>query len=99
MKLARPLVVLLVYVSIACSAPGLPAVDVEQPLVWSLYRSSMTNAAMRIHIATFDADDDGSLAENGLTYNGANCDLARNLFQAQDGVRVKFWCEQGRARK
>lgn len=40
----------------------------------------------------------GTVSEGGLTYNGANCEVARGLFQGQDGVKVKFWCEQGRAK-
>jgi hypothetical protein len=65
----------------------------------TLYRNSLTDPSMRIHIATFDSvDDKGAVSENGLTYNGANCDIARGLFQSQGGVTVKFWCEQGKAR-
>ena len=59
---------------------------------YTLYRSSVTDPTMRVHIATFDTD-------NKAAYNQANCDLARDLFQKQDGVKVKFWCEKGRYRK
>jgi len=26
-------------------------------------------------------------------YNLENCEVARDLFQAQPGVKVEFWCE------
>jgi hypothetical protein len=60
--------------------------------VWTLYRSSVLDESMRIHVATFDVDEPG-------TYNFENCQTAASLFQNQDGVRTKFWCEQGRFRK
>jgi hypothetical protein len=46
---------------------------------------------MRIHVATFDADDNA-----GGTYNQENCGVARALFQSQEGVTVNYWCEKGR---
>lgn len=63
--------------------------------VFTLYRSgvstpevgiSMENA--RIHIATFDADESEG-------YNRENCEIASKLFQAQPGVKVRYWCEKG----
>ena len=59
---------------------------------FTLYRSSVTDPLMRAHVASFDTD-------NKAAYNQENCDLARDLFQKQDGVKVKFWCEKGRYRK
>ena len=56
---------------------------------FTLYRSSPTD--MRIHVATFDATA-------GEAYNRGNCEIARELFQAQPGVSVKYWCEKGRFR-
>jgi hypothetical protein len=60
--------------------------------VFTLYRSSVLNENMRIHVASFDARD-------GRDYNAENCEQARQLFQAQDGVTTRFWCELGRYRK
>ena len=60
--------------------------------LFTLYRSSVTDANMRLHIATFDASD-------GESYNRENCELARELFQAQPSVRTKFWCEKGLYKK
>ena len=57
-----------------------------------LYRNSVTDENMRIHVATFDAAD-------GEAYNRGNCEQAQLLFQAQPGVKTKFWCEKGRFRK
>jgi hypothetical protein len=43
---------------------------------------------MRIHVASFNASD-------GESYNRGNCEQAQLLFQAQPGVKTKFWCEKG----
>lgn len=56
---------------------------------FTLYRNSPVDDHMRVHLATFDANEPGH-------YNEENCDLARKLFQAQNGVSVRFWCEKGR---
>jgi len=60
--------------------------------IFVLYRNSVTDENMRIHLATFDAAD-------GEAYNRGNCDQAKELFQRQPGVKTKFWCEKGRFRK
>ena len=57
-------------------------------VVFTLYRNSAIDASMRMHIATFDADQ-------GASYNQENCSTAQKLFQAQSGVTVRFWCEKG----
>jgi hypothetical protein len=59
---------------------------------FTLYRNSVLDPKMRIHLATFDAVD-------GEAYNRGNCDQAQALFQAQDGVKTKFWCEQGKFKR
>lgn len=59
---------------------------------YTLYRNSVTNENMRIHIATFDSSD-------GPDYNQGNCRIAAELFQKQDGVKTKFWCEKGSYKK
>ncbi len=55
---------------------------------YTLYRNSVIDKTMRLHVATFDAKD-------GEKYNQENCEIARELFQKQDGVITKFWCEKG----
>ena len=60
--------------------------------VFTLYRDSALDANMRIHIASFDTVD-------GKEYNQENCRIAANLFKAQPGVTVRYWCEVGRYRK
>lgn len=57
--------------------------------VFTLYRNSVLDPSMRIHVATFDTAD-------GKDYNAENCNLAADLFQKQDGVETRFWCEPGR---
>ena len=59
---------------------------------YTLYRGSVTDASMRVHVATFDAAD-------GERYNQSNCDIARALFQDQPGVTVRYSCEKGRYRR
>lgn len=61
----------------------------ESTGVYALYRNSVLDSLARYHIATFDASD-------GDQYNHENCDTARALFQGQEGVRTRFWCEKGR---
>lgn len=60
--------------------------------VYTLYRNSMALENIRYHIATFDSAD-------GQDYNEKNCWRAADLFQAQKGVGVRFWCEKGRFKK
>jgi len=60
--------------------------------IFTLYRNSVTDEKMRIHVATFDAAEKEE-------YNRGNCEQAQVLFQGQPGVKVKFWCEKGRYRK
>lgn len=59
---------------------------------YTLYRSSVTDADMRVHIATFDSAD-------GDSYNSENCLVAAGLFARQPGVSVRYWCEKGPFRK
>jgi hypothetical protein len=59
---------------------------------YTLYRNSTTDESMRLHVATFDSAD-------GEKYNQGNCDVARELFQRQEAVKTRFWCEKGRFRK
>ncbi len=59
--------------------------------VYTLYRDSLIQPGARIHVASFDAAE-------GEEYNAENCEVARQLFQAQEGVQTQFWCEKGRYR-
>ena len=60
--------------------------------IYTLYRSSVTKEGMRIHVGTFDSS-------NGESYNRENCEISQELFQKQEGVKVKYWCEKGRYKK
>ncbi len=71
----------------AISATTTAATD--DSVVFTLYRNSAVNGALRMHVATFDAAD-------GKAYNLANCDHAAGLFEGQPGVKTRFWCEAGR---
>ena len=59
---------------------------------FTLYRDSVFDPSMRIHVASFDSNE-------GAIYNSENCDLAVSLFQGQIGVATRFWCEKGRYQK
>ena len=59
---------------------------------YTLYRNSIADEFERIHVASFNAKEDEK-------YNQENCDIAKDLFQKQDGVKTKFWCEKGVFRK
>lgn len=74
---------ILVLVSAAgCSQPSSDS-------AFTLYRNSALDANMRIHVASFDASD-------GKDYNQENCRIAADLFKAQPGVTVRYWCEMGK---
>ncbi len=53
---------------------------------YRLVRTSTANSALRIPVATFDAAESAD-------YNRGNCEIARDLFAGQGGVRVEYWCE------
>ena len=59
---------------------------------YTLYRSSYVQEVSRVHVATFDTKD-------GEEVNRVNCQIAGELFQGQQFVVVKYWCEKGRYRK
>ena len=59
---------------------------------FTLYRNSVTDENMRIHVSTFDAADGGA-------YNRGNCEQAQLLFKGLPGVKTKIWCEKGRFKK
>lgn len=61
--------------------------------VYTLYRNSVLDPSMRVHMATFDAKDSDN------SYNQQNCMLAAKLFQGQPGVATTFWCEKGGYKK
>ena len=74
--------------AIAIASPAWAQSDAE---VLTLYRNSVTDATMRIHVATFDSAD-------GKDYNAENCAITAELFASQSGVSVRYWCEPGRYR-
>jgi hypothetical protein len=90
MKFLRPFIILtgvalFVYPDTAVAGFGF---KVAANRVYTLYRNSVTDENMRIHVATFDVNEQDE-------YNKDNCEIARSLFQQQPGVKVKYWCEKG----
>lgn len=59
---------------------------------YTLYRNSVFDEFARIHVASFNAAQPNP-------YNQSNCDIAKDLFQKQEGVKTKFWCEKGTFKK
>lgn len=81
---ARTGAVACIFSVVACSPSG--------DSTYTLYRNSVLDSSTRIHVASFDTAE-------GNDYNSENCELARALFQGQDGVSVRYWCEKGRFEK
>lgn len=50
---------------------------------YNLFRNSVLDPNLRIHVASFDAAD-------GDKYNNENCNVAAQLFQKQEGVKTRF---------
>jgi len=59
---------------------------------YTLYRSSLVDSSLRVHVASFDASESEQ-------YNRENCALAAKLFLSQPSVQAKFWCEKGRYKR
>lgn len=75
-----------------CGAVALAGCEKSMSPTYTLYReSSVPNDGRitRVHMATFDAVDSGE-------YNRENCFTARDLFQGQSNVTVRYWCELGK---
>ncbi len=85
--LALTIIVAAIALATAACSPVAPASE-----TYTLYRSSAVPTVAEMHVATFNADE-------GAAYNRENCGVARDLFQGQLGVAVKYWCEQGSPRR
>ena len=72
------------FTLLALAAMDVPAAAQDDTEVYTLYRNSVTDVTMRIHVASFDSAD-------GKQYNYENCIGAADLFQGQDGLQVRFW--------
>lgn len=59
---------------------------------YTLYRSSGQDLSMRLHVATFDADERDS-------YNRDMCARVRDFFTERPFMDSKYWCELGRYRE
>jgi hypothetical protein len=69
-------------------AVGLSACYQPAGATYTLYRNSVVDESMRIHVATFDTAD-------GEEYNQENCRIAADLFVKYQGLKTRFWCEKG----
>lgn len=62
---------------------ALPLFGCNDSSSYTLYRNSVLDQGMRLHVATFNSSD-------GDAYNKENCDIASGLFRRQSGVTVKY---------
>lgn len=77
-------------IAVAAALGALVACEPADTNAYTLYRTTAVDGARpRIHVATFDANESED-------YNRDNCDTAAGLFQGQDGVQTRFWCEKGK---
>lgn len=83
--------------------PRSEVISEERSVAYTLYRNSDLSRELRVHWASFDADDLPG-------YNLSNCQMAARLLNANitrsaeaDGKRpyqsVGFWCEEGKYRE
>ena len=79
-------------VAFAAVLGGCTPSDASDGRTFTLYRNSVTDPNMRLHVATFDANQKEE-------YNRENCEVAARLLGSQPGVKTKFFCEKGRFRK
>lgn len=84
-QLIKYLAAILIVLLLTCFSSLVQASD-----VYTLYRNSPANENMRIHIATFDADE--SLPE----YNFGNCRIVRDAMINRPHISIEYWCEKGR---
>lgn len=62
---------------------------------YTLYRDSLIDSGLRIHVATFDSND----GNKDALYNKENCEIAKKLFSSQAESKSNFWCEKGMFKK
>ena len=64
----------------------------DKSKVYTLYRSGAVDKNIRLHFASFDADD----GSNSEAYNRQNCEKTKILLsQVTEAFPVKYWCEKG----
>jgi hypothetical protein len=91
-------------VAAICLVIGLTACSEQKASIVTLYRNSPFTADVRVHWATFDAD------ESDPSYNLNNCQMAARLLNAnliasakaerkEPYASVGFWCENGTYRQ
>ena len=71
-------------VALAVLVCGCTPSDTLDGRTFALYRNSVTDPNMRVHVATFDASEKEE-------YNRENCEVAAKLYGAQPGVKTKFF--------
>lgn len=80
---------LIVIIIISLCAVVIYFFSIRKQNTYVLYRNSSAFGDMQIHIASFNAKEPGE-------YNRENCEIARDLFQSQPGVKAKYWCDKAK---
>ena len=76
-----------VGIIIGIVAMYLYSVFLSRDTAYLLFRESPVDDYPKVHVASFNSSD-------GEEYNQKNCEIARDLFQSQPGVSVRYWCER-----
>lgn len=63
-------------------------VKTNKSKVYTLYRNNPFDVKLRVHVATFDVDENEE-------YNQVNCKMAADLRMGQPDTVAKYWCEKG----
>jgi len=86
------------YDRLEAQAPAAYRAAAKEPKikVWRLYRSAV-NLSKEIHVATFDLT--WSAKNTGVDdVNKASCEHTRDLYLAQPGIKVRYWCVEVKGR-
>ncbi len=93
----RLLIVPLLFLLISCRQSEVVTVKTEanDAEVYTFYRNSLLDPAMRIHVSTYDSKEGGKANPD---YNRAACEEAAQLFREMDATKKHWWCEKGKYR-
>ena len=84
---------LLAAIIVLQSCNQVPLIQSKNDTTYTLYRNSILDANMRIHVATFDSEEGGKLNPD---YNNASCRETAELYNKYDTAGKLWWCEVGK---
>jgi hypothetical protein len=71
---------------------GCESRSTDRSETYTLYRDSPVEPGLRLHVATFDANDRDD-------YNRDMCETVREFFTERPFMGARYWCEAGRYRE